>query len=577
MADLLSLRLNEDSAESETVSSGGLISLSEHRSMSLENPAVPLSSPAAFQMLYGGEPTASGELVNESTALQITTVYACVRCLAESVSSLPLKLWERTEQGIREAVDASLHYLLAVEPNPEMSAVTFKEQMIGAVALTGNSYAQIERNPIGQPVALWPLHPLKTRPIRRDNKLLYETSDGEAPGQTRIIDPEDMLHLLLFSLDGIKGISPISMARQSLGLTKAAEKFGARFFGNGSRPGGVLINKGMPSKEKKKESIESWQEQNGGENQGRTAFLFGGEWSYQQIGLSPEDSQFLATRQFQRSEIAALFRIPPHYVGDTSRLSGNNAEQTSLQFVTDTLRPYIGRFEIEIIRKLMPRVGRKANKYFASFDVSERLRGDFKTQQEGFAAGVQWGWYCPNDVRRKLGDNPGPAELDIYRVPVNMTSAKVLLTAGDKAAPSAAPVRPEGEAPTEQERKLLGGYTRSFISIYANDFRQLSEGEKRDYGTISGLFEPVLRSIVRVAADYTGADLTTDFEDETVRRVVQAMEVRAVEWPAAIGQENLSSMASQEFLRAVRSIHVACARKSSEAKAAREVEEDGQA
>lgn len=373
--------------------------------------------------------------------------------------------------------------------------------------------------------------------------------------------------------------------RQSLGLAKATEKFGARFFGNGSRPGGVVMNKGArPDLKVQKEITESWNQQHGGTNQGKTAFLFGGEWSYQQIGLSPEDSQFLATRNFQRAEIAAMYHLPPHYAGDTSRLSGNNAEQQNLQVVTDTLRPYLCRGENEIIRKLMPTQGRKANKYFVSFDVSERQRGDFKTQQEGFAAGVQWGWFSPNDVRKKLGENPGPAELDVYRIPVNMQSAKTLLTTEsiqDQPLPGAeppsdpaAPPTQDPNLPTAAERNLLGIYTRAYIGLYRDAFRRFSRRSKHDYASIYACFQSVLRSMADLACGQIDAVLrdSSSIQDGLVEEVIRSMEKRAAKWPSAISEEEFEGYASSEFLKAVRSIHINASREMSAARAAQEVQ-----
>jgi HK97 family phage portal protein len=565
--------------------------LDEKRNNPLENPAVPLSSPALWQWLTGGEPTASGESITDYNALSITTVYICVTFIAQAIASLPFEWWERVKDGRERAIENTVYYLLATEPNPEMSAFTFKETFFGCLALTGNTYAQIERNGADQPVAFWPLHPHKTKPIRLpNNRLAYQTSDGMPLGETRIIQPENVLHVPLFSMDGLCGLSPIGLLRQSLGLAKATEKFGARFFGNGSRPGGVVMNKGpKPDLKVQKEITESWNREQGGTNQGKTAFLFGGEWDYKQIGLSPEDSQFLATRQFQRAEIAAMYHLPPHYAGDTSRLSGNNAEQQNLQVVTDTLRPYLSRAENEFDRKLSATQGRKANKFFSSFDITERLRGDFKTQQEGFAAGVQWGWFCPNDVRRKLGENPGPKELDVYRVPVNMQAASTLLdteSIQDQPLAGAAPNDPasteppdptgtdDGEtAPTPAERKLLGVYAASFAGLYAHSFRRLYGRGKRDSAAINGAVRPILRCVADLALEMAcaPAQAREAIAERLVDDVIKGMDKRAHKWPAGLEGAGIDELAGPEFLKAVRSIHINASKELAAASAAQEV------
>ena len=272
----------------------------------IDNPAIPLSSSAIWDWLVGGEATVAGEQINEANSLQITTVYSCITLLASMGATLPLRLMERTDKGHVVAEDTGLHYLLNSEPNPEMSAPSFVETMIGCLAM-GNCYAQIERNKLRQAVALWPLNPLKTEPVRQPSGVMaYKTSQGEPLGTYRIVDAKDMIHVPLFSLEGRKGMSPIMLARQSLGLAKAAEKHGARLFGNGTKGTGVFMNKApKPSPAVQKEMKESWQENAGGVNQGRMQFLWGGDWSYQSLGLTPEESQFLATRSFQRADIAA--------------------------------------------------------------------------------------------------------------------------------------------------------------------------------------------------------------------------------------------------------------------------------
>ena len=202
----------------------------------IDNPATPINSPAVWEWLYDGIATESGETINEKNALQISTVYACVRVISGAIASMPLKLYEYLDNGKQEAVDAPLYYLLTVKPNPDQNAFAFIEALVISMLLHGNGFSQVERNPIGQPVALWPLNPLRTKPVRlQDGTLAYKTHDGMADGQSRIVDADDMLHMPVCAWPGsIEGLSPIGLMRQSLGLTKAAEKFGARFFGNGS-------------------------------------------------------------------------------------------------------------------------------------------------------------------------------------------------------------------------------------------------------------------------------------------------------------------------------------------------------
>jgi HK97 family phage portal protein len=400
--------------------------------MSPENPSTPLS--AVLKWLGAGTETVSGELINEHIALQISTVRACVTVLAESVASLPCKMYEKKEAGTEEADGHPSGYIVGVEPNDEMSAFTFWETIVGSNALTGNAYAEIMWAGTGNTTVgeLYPLHPLMTEPYReKSGDLMYRTKQGVVAGtsvtangfQWRTIKPENILHFRLFSLDGIKGMSPVQLMRQSLGLTRAAEKYGSRFFGNGSKPGGVLSGPEDTGEVELSLARAAWESAQGGSNQGRTAVL-PGEWKYEQIGLSPEDSQFLATRVFQRAEIAAMFRVPSHMVGDTSKISNNSYEQMTLSFVADTLRPILTRIESELNRKLLHRVGRKANKYFFKFDLSERMRSDHESTMKGIQNGRQWGIIGVDEARISLGLNPVGDNSRI--VPINMMNADLI-------------------------------------------------------------------------------------------------------------------------------------------------------
>lgn len=551
----------------------------ETRANPLNNPAVSLSSPAIWSWITGGEPTASGEEVNHFTAMQAVSVYACVRVIAESVASLPLKLYELTDKGRLEAVDAPLWSLLAVAPNSEMSAFTFWETLTGCLTLTGNGYAQIVRDKGKRIAELLPLHPLKTEPYRNpDGVLAYRTTDGESNGKWRIMPADDVLHVPLFSYDGLKGLSPIMQARQSIGLARAAEKFGARFFGNGSRPGGVMSTTSQLDEKAQQNTKESWERTVSGTNQGRTAFLTG-DWKYQQIGLSPEESQFLATRKFQREEIAALFRVPPNMIGDTSRLSNSNHEQSALSFVTDTLRPYLCRIEGEIIRKLLPSSGRNSGRYVVSFDVSERTRGDFATTMTGYSTGRQWGWYSANDVRREIGENPGGPALDVYLVPVNMVNAEMLLKDPEPPPAVLPPPPAEGEqddpVPTEQERSAVAQYKTAYLRMFRDAVGRICsrDAKKRDLQAVAAVFQPILESIADLSGDesrsISGSNEWKFDAGKTVAAQLKGMTERSHHWQAA----DADSIAPQELTRCVRAMLYAAGRAASEAKVAALIEE----
>ena len=372
--------------------------------------------------LFGGGPSSAGVAVNDTTAMQLATVYSCVNILASDVSSLPLKVYERSDKGKRPAVDSDLYWLLAVEPNPEMTAPVFWGALMGCAALSGNGYAEIQREG-KKPVALWPRHPHFVKPMRAKGEepltaggkagagdLVYQVTVNST--QT-YVSSKDMIHLSGLSLDGWIGLSPIQAAKQTIGTAIAAERFGAGFFGRGSRPSGLLtptenLKAGDPRLDAAR---KSWENANSGDNQGRTAVMPAG-WTWTAIGISPGEAQFLETQQYSRAQIAALYRIAPHMVGDTSRLSNGNHESQSQEYVTFTLRPWLVKIEADIERKLMPRVGRSAGKYTVRFDTEELTRGDFASRMTGFATGKQWGFYNTNEIKEKLGENPIGAEGD---------------------------------------------------------------------------------------------------------------------------------------------------------------------
>ncbi|HKD60537.1 MAG TPA: phage portal protein [Terracidiphilus sp.] len=524
---------------------------------SIENPSVPLSLASFLAWLGTGEPTASGEIINVASAMQITTVYACVRGIAEGCA-LPLVVEEIRDDGSRERVDHDLAWTLNNAPNDEMNGATFWESYFGNMAAAGNAYAEILRDNYGRAAGVYPLSSHSTRPRRNESsgKLEFVT---KVDNRERVIQSDDMLFNPLFCFDGLMGLNPIAQARQMLGLARATEKFGARFFGNGAYPGGILSPEpGNIVDDKQKANLkESWERNYGGDNARRVAVMTA-PWKWQAIGITPEDSQFIGTQQFTRTQIAALFNMPPHKVGDTSRLSNNNHEQQQLSFVTDTLRPYLNRAEKELTRKLLPTAGSKAYRLAIRFDVSERLRGDFTTMQEGYALGRQWGWLSANDVRRDMGMQPIGAEGDIFLSPLNMLDARAVESTP---APQPAKSKQLGEGETEgtdAERSMLGRYAqnhaRGFVQAFrlaGGDLEQLRQG-----------LAPAIRGIADEAArehaftfwpDGAQERIAGDAIDGVVRRMRRA-------GLATIGVSE--QLCRDEFRRVVRAVHINTARES---------------
>ena len=392
----------------------------------------PVLNPGFWEVFGGGNGTEAGESISDATAMQITTVFACIRVLAESVASLPIKLYRVAPEGRIQDTVHPLSFLLSTAPNEEQTSFSFVETMVAHLALTGNSYAQIERNSDGLPIALWNLQPRQTEPYRLPTGMLaYKTTDGEGPGQSRILSAKDVLHIPLTSWDGICGLSPIMQAKRALGLSIAAEKYGSRLFTNGAVPQLTLTSDVKVKPEDKLKMRQDWEDMHSGVNQHRLAVIDQG-MKVEKLSVTNEEAQFLELRQFTRTELAAIFKVPAHMVGDVQKLSNSNVESMNLAFLIDTLRPYLSRIEAEMAKKLLPRDAGKVSDFQVLFDTTERLRGDTASRTSTAATGRQWGWLTGNDVRRSMGLNDAGPELDVYINPVNMQNSDRLLEAPQK-------------------------------------------------------------------------------------------------------------------------------------------------
>ena len=366
----------------------------------------------------------SGKQVTERSAMQMTAVYACVRILAEAIAGLPVHLYRYTENGGKEkAIDHPLYTILHDEPNPEMSSFVFRETLMTHLLLWGNAYAQIIRNGKGEVVALYPLMPNKMTVDRDEHGQLYysyqRSNDEAIPESGKVIlKPSDVLHIPGLGFDGLVGYSPIAMAKNAIGMAIACEEYGAKFYANGASPGGVLEHPGTIKDPQKVR--EAWQSQFGGsQNSGKVAVLEEG-MKYTPISISPNEAQFLETRKFQINEIARIFRVPPHMVGDLEKSSFSNIEQMSLEFVKYTLDPWVIRWEQALTRTLLT-PDEKAT-YFIKYNVEGLLRGDYQSRMNGYATARQNGWMSANDIRELENLDRIPAEEggDLYLINGNM-------------------------------------------------------------------------------------------------------------------------------------------------------------
>ena len=387
---------------------------------SRDKPIKDRTSGSAYTFLMGG--STAGKNVNERSAMQMTAVYACVRILSEAIAGLPLHMYHYKDDGGKEkAFDHNLYHLLHDEPNPEMTSFVFRETLMTHLLLWGNAYAQIIRNGKGEVIALYPLMPNRMTVNRDSNGMLYyqyQKSNDDAPtmeGSSVILSPSEVLHVPGLGFDGLVGYSPIAMAKNAIGLSMAAEEYGAKFYANGAAPSGVLEHPGVlkdPAKVR-----DSWNAAFGGSSNSHKVAVLEEGLKYTPISISPNEAQFLETRKFQIDEIARIFRVPPHMVGDLEKSSFSNIEQQSLEFVKYTLYPWVVRWEQSLYRALLS--SDEKNTYFFKFNLEGLLRGDYQSRMQGYSIGIQNGFMCPNDVRELENLDLIPDELGGNKYMVN--------------------------------------------------------------------------------------------------------------------------------------------------------------
>ena len=353
-----------------------------------------------------GRPSVTGVNVSNSTALTCVAYFAGVRLIAETVGQVPLIEYRRLKpRGKERATDRRLYFLLHNEPNPEMDAISFKESMQGQCVNWGNAFAEIQWDmETGAPVALWPLRSDRMQ-VGRDNSskeifYLYTLPDGT---QAKLPSYR-VWHMPGFGFDGLIGYDPISLARESIGMALAMEEYGARFFGNGANPGGVLEHPNKLNKQSQDNLRKTWNDMHSGlSNQHRIAILEEG-MKYHQISIPPENAQFLESRKFQLNEIARLLHIPPHMLADLDKATFSNIEHQALEYVKYSMMPWFVRWEQTCNRKLL--IPMEKPIYFFEFLLDSLLRGDSASRATFYRELFYLGAISPNDIREKENMNP---------------------------------------------------------------------------------------------------------------------------------------------------------------------------
>lgn len=419
-----------------------------HRYSTLESPSTDLVQ--AISLFDDGIPTAAGVRVSPETALRLISVYAAVRVISESIGSLPFPVYRKNDRS-RERIhftDDRRVFLLNEEPNPYMSAEQFWTTVIGHSNLWGNGYALVDFDKLtGAPNALWPLDPRQTAPYRTsEGKLYYGTTLVD--GKTIALDPSEIIHVRAFGTGDV-GISPIGVARQAIGEALAAEEYAGRFWQNDARPGGIIEYARKLNDADHAEALRRWRSAHEGIKRAHMVALLDNGAQWKDVGIPNGDAQFLESRKFGVRQIATLFRVPPHKIGDLEgTVTHASIEQQSLDFVIDSLRPWCVKIEQAVKRTLFPAFTTDASGrpkltpdgeagIFPELLVDALARGDMQSRYSSYAIGRQWGWLSANDILESE-NRPTIGEAgDVYLQPLNMVPAGTDPTALAQAAASA--------------------------------------------------------------------------------------------------------------------------------------------
>lgn len=421
----------------------------------------------------GGRPTAAGVRVNEETALRLSAVYACVRCISEDVAKLPLILYRRRGDGDKErARGHPLYRLLRLQPNPLQTAFTFVQTMQAAVLLYGNAYAWIDLDRGGRVIGVWYLHPEAVEPVLDKGQtgrptLIYRVTLPE--GGVVVWGADRIIHVPALGFDGVKGKSVIRYCREQLGTYMAASEYAARFFGNDTTPGLVLTSPRKLSEQERQTIKSDFASKYGGVSKKfRMAVLESG-WDIKPLSMPLEDAQFIELSKFGVEDVARIFRVPPHKIGHLERATFSNIEHQSIEYQGDTIEPWVVRWEQELMRKLL--LPEEQEEYYVEFLMDALLRSDTESRYRAYGVGIQWGFMSPNEVRAKENLPPRGGNADSTWMPLNMVPVEAAgggeagAAGGHRLLPAPVEQRGRGDAGPIFRRRLALSYKRIFADV----------------------------------------------------------------------------------------------------------------
>jgi HK97 family phage portal protein len=557
-----------------------------------------------FAGWFGVAPSESGVEVNELTAMQIAAYVGCVRVLSDAVSLTPLEVVEINKDGSESVTyDHPLADVMQLQMNPESTAADVKQTGQVHLLQTGNCYAEIGYNGAGQPAALYLRSPFATFPYRNiageqgrkpagplDNgELFYKTTD--TPGHyERAIRRQDMVHVKGLGLDSLVGLSPTKYyAREVLGTDLAAQSFSAKFFANDARPGGYLTSPGMLNPDKRKAAVASWMAGHG-RGQAHKMTLLDGGMKWEKVGVPPNEAQFIETRKFNREQIAAIFGVPPHFLG-ISEESRANMEQRALEFLVFVLKPWLNKWEQAINIKLFPRAGRNAGRFYARFNTTNFERATYADLLKGVQMGRYAGLYTIDEGRALLGEQPYSEKQfksknpgDKLWQPVNMVIVNEETLKGSLAGGPADGGQGQGgddqdggaggskpASGTTQGGKRTGTagdaeikqYFRLFSPTFRDAFGRILARDKANEADFQRCFSPSLTAIaaafecdpsLREPGDVRLSDKSAQF----IREYIRGMAHRVTAAPRSDAAAGIDLIAAKELKRAIEQIRAKC-------------------
>ena len=442
--------------------------------------------------VLGADDAVAGVTVTPEAAMGIAAVWRALHVVSTTVGKLPLLLYERQsrDDGLparRLVTDTPLARLFRERPNPEATAIGFWSTLVAHALGWGNGYAEIERGPGGRPVALWPIHSSRCRPVRIPGagdqlELRYEIQlDRPAPNGAHVVHlhPDDVLHVPNLSFNGLTGLSAITAGRASLGLTIAAERYGASFFANSGRPSGLLKYPGKLGPEAAARLRDDWGKQyGGGQSQGTPVLEQGME--YQAMSLPPDDAQFIATRNVQVLEVARWFGVPPHKIMHMDAATFSNIEHQGAEFREDTISGWVCRIEQEIGHKILRT--HNGGRYYVRFDMDDLVQPSLAERADAYMKLRQAGVMNTDEIRAREGLSPLPgAAGQTYLHPVNMgvlqADGSVLLPfqPGDGDNPDPVPTEPSDEGDENRHAAAL----EALRPVFADVFERMTKREER--------------------------------------------------------------------------------------------------